>query len=63
MVFLIQNAQNKDAKALHVKIDELIVIHKGARNRMIDLEKLSDEQLSKLEAEYQRICEEESQSV
>jgi low affinity Fe/Cu permease len=63
MVFLIQNAQNRDAKALHLKIDELIVAHKGARNRMIDLEKLSDEQLAKLESEYQRICEEASQGV
>jgi low affinity Fe/Cu permease len=57
MVFLIQNTQNRDAKAIHLKLDELIKATEGARNHMIDLDKLSDEQLKKLEAEYKRICE------
>ena len=56
MVFLIQNTQNRDAKALHLKLDELIKATRGARNHMIDLEELSDEQLQQLEAEYKRIC-------
>ena len=59
MVFLIQNTQNRDAKGLHLKLDELIKATKGARNKMIDLDKLSDEQLKRLEAEYKRICEDE----
>jgi low affinity Fe/Cu permease len=57
MVFLIQNTQNRDAKALHLKLDELIKATEGARNHMIDLDKLSDEQLKRLEEEYKRICE------
>ncbi|HVF51557.1 MAG TPA: low affinity iron permease family protein [Pyrinomonadaceae bacterium] len=56
MVFLIQNTQNRDAKAIHLKLDELIKATKGARNHMIDLENLSDEQLRQLEEEYKRIC-------
>ena len=57
MVFLIQNTQNRDAKALHLKLDELIKATHGARNDMLDLDKLSDEQLQTLEEEYKRICE------
>src|SRR5919202_366373 len=56
MVFLIQNTQNRDAKAIHLKLDELIKATKGARNRMIDLDALSDAQLKELEEEYKRIC-------
>jgi low affinity Fe/Cu permease len=56
MVFLIQNTQNRDAKAFHLKLDELIKAHKGARNKMIDLDSLTDEQLKSLEEEYKRIC-------
>lgn len=56
MVFLIQNTQNRDAKAIHLKLDELIKATKGARNHMMDLDQLSDEQLKKLEEEYKRIC-------
>jgi low affinity Fe/Cu permease len=59
MVFLIQNTQNRDAKAIHLKLDELIKATKGARNKMIDLDKLSDEQLKELEEEYKRICAKE----
>jgi low affinity Fe/Cu permease len=57
MVFLVQNTQNRDAKAIHLKLDELIKATKGASNTMIDLDKLSDEQLKALEAEYKRICD------
>src|SRR5881409_4282739 len=53
MVFLIQNTQNRDAKAVHLKLDELIRALKGARNHLVDLEKLSDEDLKKLEKQFQ----------
>ena len=55
MVFLIQNTQNRDAKAAHLKLDELIRAVKGARNRLVDLEKLSDDELKTLEQEFERI--------
>jgi low affinity Fe/Cu permease len=55
MVFLIQNTQNRDAKAMHLKLDELIRAIKGARNKLVDLEGLSDEELSKLEKQFQRL--------
>src|SRR5918912_3771329 len=59
MVFLIQNTQNRDAKAIHLKLDELIKATKGAHNSMIDLDSLSDAQLKELEEEYKRICAKE----
>src|SRR6266511_1892946 len=49
MVFLIQNTQNRDAKAVHLKLDELLRALKNARNELVDLEELSDEELKKLE--------------
>ena len=55
MVFLIQNTQNRDAKAVHLKLDELIRALKGARNNLVDLEKMSDEDLKNLEQEFERI--------
>ena len=51
MVFLIQNTQNRDARAIHLKLDELIRANDGARNLMIDLEELADEELDKLHME------------
>jgi low affinity Fe/Cu permease len=55
MVFLIQNTQNRDAKAMHLKLDELIRAIQGARNRLVDLEKLSDEELKRLEEQFTRV--------
>src|SRR5205807_7223990 len=55
MVFLIQNTQNRDAKAVHLKLDEIIRALKGARNELLDLEELSDDDLAKLEQQFQRI--------
>ena len=52
MVFLIQNTQNRDAKAVHLKLDELIRAIKEARNELVDLEDLSDEELRKLEEQF-----------
>ena len=56
-VFLIQNTQNRDAKAVHLKLDELISSVHGARNRLVDLEELSDEELTQLQKEFQRLRE------
>jgi low affinity Fe/Cu permease len=58
VVFLIQNTQNRDAKALHLKLDELIRSHHPARDELIDIEKLSDEELDELEKRYEAIRKE-----
>ena len=55
MVFLIQNTQNRDAKAAHLKLDEIIRALKGARNELIDLEKLADKDLTGLEKQFERV--------
>jgi low affinity Fe/Cu permease len=55
MVFLIQNTQNRDAKAIHLKLDELIRSVKTARNRLLDLEDMSDEELDKLQKEFEKL--------
>jgi len=55
MVFLIQNTQNRDAKALHLKLDELIRAAKGARNRLVELENCTDEELEELKKEFEAI--------
>lgn len=57
MVFIIQNTQNRDAKAVHLKLDEIIRAIKGARNELVDLEELSDEELKKLEAQFRLLRE------
>jgi low affinity Fe/Cu permease len=62
MVFLIQNTQNRDAKAMHLKLDELIRAVKGARNQLVDLENLSDDELKNLEAQFQRLRKEAESS-
>ena len=55
MIFLVQNTQNRDARAIHLKLDELIEHLQGARNSLIALEQLSDEELDRLENEFQRL--------
>ena len=62
MVFLIQNTQNRDARALHTKLDELIVATKGARNRMVTAEELSDEELANLKAHFEKVAERRGES-
>lgn len=57
MVFLIQNTQNRDAEAIHLKLDELIRAVHSARTRLVDLEDLSDDQLDQLRQEFQRLRE------
>ena len=62
MVFLIQNTQNRDSKAVHLKLDELIRAVSGARNTMVDLERMSDEELKQLQAQFQRISQKADQT-
>jgi low affinity Fe/Cu permease len=57
MVFLIQHMQNRDAKAMHLKLDELIRASADARNALIQLEVMSDEELETLEREFRRVRE------
>src|SRR5438309_9046096 len=55
MVFLIQNTQNRDAKAINLKLNEIIRSIGKAQNDLIDIEKLSDEELDHLATQYERI--------
>jgi low affinity Fe/Cu permease len=55
MVFLIQNTQNRDAKAIHLKLDELLRAVKGARTGLVHLEELSDQELEALTREFERL--------
>lgn len=55
MVFLIQNTQNRDAHAIHLKLDELIHATKRARNLLIDLEDSSDEEIEAIQRQFQRM--------
>jgi len=55
MVFLIQNTQNRDARAINLKLDELIRAVSRARDNMIDIERLSDAELDLLHAQYEKI--------
>lgn len=54
MVFIIQNTQNRDSRAIHLKLDELVKNIRGARNTLIDLEDMSDEEIDKLHQEAQK---------
>lgn len=63
IVFLIQNTQNRDARALNLKLDEVIRSIKHAENEMINIERLSDKELAELTERYDRIrCEAERRS-
>ncbi len=55
LVVLLQNSQNHDAKALHLKLDELIRVSGPARNKMVNLETLSDGELDQMQAEFERV--------
>ena len=59
-VFLIQNTQNRDAVATHLKLDELIKGVKGARTGLVNLDKLSDEELQALQEEFDKLRAEHS---
>lgn len=55
VVFLIQATQNRDSKAVHLKLDELIYVMSQARNRLIDAEELTDAELDELEEEFRQL--------
>ncbi len=55
MVFLIQNTQNRDGRAIQIKLDELIRATKGARNSLVNMEELSDDELAMLQADFQKL--------
>lgn len=57
MVFLIQKSQNKDSKAIHLKLNELLAAHEGASNRMVDIEDLTEQELDQLYKFYQRLSQ------
>jgi low affinity Fe/Cu permease len=58
VVFLIQNTQNRDARAIHLKLDEIIKSIDQAHNEMIDIEHLSDDELQKLADKYHKVRQE-----
>jgi low affinity Fe/Cu permease len=63
LVFLIQNAQNRESKAVHLKLDELIYAAKSARNELISIEHLTEEQLDRLGRRYSRLAEHYQRSL
>lgn len=63
MVFLIQNTQNRDAQAIHLKLDELLKSAHGARNSLVDIEDMPDAQLEKLHNEFKKLHEHSSKEM
>jgi len=57
MVFLIQKSQNKDSKAIHLKLNELLASHQGTSNRMVNIEDLSESELDRLNKFYIQLSE------
>jgi low affinity Fe/Cu permease len=63
IAFLLQNTQNRDTRALQLKLDELIRTTAGARKQLIQLEELDDDQLEELKHEFERVRERRSRST
>ena len=63
MVFLIQNTQNRDSEAMHVKMDELIRALEGAHNALLDLEELDDDELDRVRARYRKLAKKARQDI
>lgn len=61
MIFLVQNTQNRDGKAMQLKLDELIRSNKSSRNQLLDLEDLSDVEMEKLHAQFKKLQEKAAQ--
>jgi low affinity Fe/Cu permease len=57
MVFLIQNTQNRDSEAMHIKLDELIRAMEGAHNALLNLEDLGEKELDRIRADYTKLAE------
>jgi low affinity Fe/Cu permease len=58
MVFLIQNTQNRDSTALHLKLDELIRVSKTARNGLLDLDNLTEKELETIKNSFTQLADE-----
>lgn len=58
MVFLIQKAQNKDSKAIQIKLNELIAASKSASNRIVDIENLTEKELDQIHKYYEKLSDE-----
>lgn len=56
MIFLIRNAQNRESEAVQLKLDELIRATKSAHNALLDIEELSDEELDRIKARFERLA-------
>jgi len=63
MVFLIQNTQNRDSEAMHIKLDELIRAIDGAHNALLNLEDLGERELDRIRADYTRLAEEARETL
>ena len=63
MVFLIQNSQNRDTLALHLKLDELIRATQGAHNELLDIESLSDEDIRRIHERYENLAHKTQQDL
>jgi low affinity Fe/Cu permease len=63
MVFLIQNTQNRDAKAMHLKLDELLRAVAKARTGLVDLEEMSDAEIAQLQEEFKKLRAQKAQEL
>jgi low affinity Fe/Cu permease len=63
IVFLIQNTQSRDSKAIHLKLDELIRGVKGARTGLVNLESLTDEELAQLQKEFEKLSDRHNNKI
>jgi low affinity Fe/Cu permease len=63
MVFVIQNTQNRDNDVLHIKIDELLRVTKGAQNAALNLDELDDKQLKTIRKQYRQVGKNETMEV
>ena len=63
MVFLIQNTQNRDIQAVHIKLDELIRSHQGAHTALLNLEELSSEELDNFRCDYLKLADEAREAL
>jgi low affinity Fe/Cu permease len=63
MVFLVQNTQNRDGRALHLKLDEILRSIDAARNKLIDLENCTDEELEKMERQFKALRAREDRQI